>query len=51
MNFSAWFIKEWKEFKSFVMREIGGVRSRVDSLEDRVMELEKAAIAKVKEIV
>lgn len=51
MNFAAWFLKEWKEFKSWVTTEFSSVRARVDSLENRVMELEKAAITKVKETV
>lgn len=51
MNFAAFFIDEWKKFKSWVSTEFSRVRERVDSLEDRVMELEKAAVTKVKETV
>lgn len=49
MNFAAFFLDEWKKFKSWVSTEFSGIRARVDSLENRVMELEKAAGSKVKE--
>ena len=49
MNFVQWIEKEWKAFKSKVHTDTAALYARVETLENRVMELEKAAVATVKE--